>query len=134
MKTQKPHSLVNKALDLWSGSELCQHKPSFDGTETLGLDVVTDPASSIYMQIPIPPVLDHQCDAVIIQWMELFGSQLINLLWRKICARKQQDWFEVFLTGFILINNIEYVYGLQRDYVRMYSMTTVSSGHGEMWS
>ena len=77
------------------------------------------------MEIPIPPVLDLQCDTAIIHWMRSLGTQLITLLWQKVSARKRQDWFEVFLTGFILINNIEYVYGLQKEYVQMYSMTTV---------
>ena len=78
------------------------------------------------MQIPIPPVLDHQCDAAIIHWMRILGTQLITLLWQKVSAKKRQDWFEIFLTGFILINNIEYVYGLQKEYVDLYSKTTVS--------
>lgn len=81
----------------------------------------------MYKKVPIPPVLDHQCDTVIIQWMEGLGSQLITRFGQKVCARKQEDWLEVFLTGFILINNIEYVYGIQKEFVHMYSTTTVSS-------
>lgn len=58
--------------------------------------------------------------------MKNLGCQLMTLLWRKVCAKKREDWFEVFLTGFILINNIEYVYGIQKAFVRMYAITTVS--------
>ena len=111
---------------MWAGSKLCNHKRTFDGTETLGLEAITDPASPIYMGIPIPPVLDHQCDTIIIEWMKDLGSQLITLLWRKVSRRKRQDWFEVFLTGFVLINSIEDIYGLQKEYIRMYSNTMAS--------
>lgn len=121
---QNPRSLVSKALDLWAGSKLCQFERSFDGSETLGLAAVSDPASPMYTKIPIPPVLDYQCDTVIIQWMKDRGSKLIALLCDKVCEKKRRDWFEVYLTGYILINNIEYVYGIQSKFVQMYSITT----------
>ena len=126
IKAKNPQSLVSKALDLWTGSKLCQFERSFDGSETLGLEAVSDPASPMYTKIPIPPVLDYQCDTVIIQWMKDRGSKLIALLCNKVCEKKRGDWFEVFLTGYILINNIEYVYGIQSKIVQMYSITTVS--------
>ena len=126
IKAQNPQSLVSNALDLWTGSKLCQFERSFDGPETLGLEAVNDPASPMYDKIPIPPVLDYQCDTMIIQWMKDRGSKLISLLCNKVCRKKRADWFEVFLTGYILTKNIEYVYGIQKSFIQMYSTMTVS--------
>jgi hypothetical protein len=36
---------------------------------------------------------------------------------RKVGAKKRSDWFEVFLAAFVMINNIEYVYGQQKEFL-----------------
>ena len=105
---------------------MCQFERFLDGSETLGLEIVTDPASPLFNKVPIPPVLDYQCDTAIIRSMKNLGTRLICRLWKKISVGKQEDWFELFLTGFIIINNIEYVYGVQEKFMQSYSTTTVS--------
>ena len=80
----------------------------------------------MYEKIPIPPVLDHQCDTLIIGIMKAHGTDLLKLLWRAVCEKKRAAWFEIFLTIFTLNNNIEYVYGIQKEWAQMYSGTTVS--------
>ena len=77
-------------------------------------------------EIPIFPVLDYQCDAAIIQWMEDLESQLTALLWHQVCVRKRDDWLEVFFPGYVLVNDIKYVYDLQEKFVHIYSVTTAS--------
>lgn len=80
------------------------------------MSIVVDPLSFLHGAILIPPVLDQQCDTVIIEEMEANLEKLLKLLFKKVCAKKQQDWLEMFLTIFILVNNAEYVYRAQKQF------------------
>ncbi|KAF1990069.1 hypothetical protein K402DRAFT_247362 [Aulographum hederae CBS 113979] len=124
-----PHSMVSTALDLWSGSRMCALDRSLNGNQTLGQAKIHDPLSPLFDQYPIPPILDLQCDTVTIKWMRRLANGLLKHLWRKVerkLSRKKVDstnyeeWFEMFLTVFIMVNNIEYVYGIAKDLAFQY--------------
>ena len=86
---------------------------------------IDDPESHLFGHVPIPPVLDHQCDSMAIEYMKELTASLLSAISRKIQAgrRCRKDWFEVFLTKFILLNNLEYVYGIQKTFQKYLGST-----------
>jgi hypothetical protein len=106
------------ALDIWVGSKLCATEKSLVGTELLGMEVVRTPGL-LHNLIPVPPKIDNQMDAVVINWMIATATRLMGVFSRKLVSKKGL-WFEIFLTIFILINNIEYVYGVQEKFASMF--------------
>jgi hypothetical protein len=125
LKDNHPKSLVSAALDVWACSRMCARDRGLDGDETLGQEKIADPSSPFYNQVPIPPILDHQCDTVTIKWMEKLAAALIKTLWKKLGDKKREDWFEVFLTVFIMVNNVEYVYGIAKELAHQYALNAV---------
>ncbi|KAH6662142.1 hypothetical protein B0J14DRAFT_571163 [Halenospora varia] len=112
-----PDSIVNTALGIWVGSKLCGTEKSLVGAELLGISVVQEPGQLLDRLIPAPPKIDHQLDSMVIEWMCENATALMRSLARKLIAKKRKDWFEVFLTMLILTNNIEYVYGMQKEFM-----------------
>ncbi|PVH80969.1 hypothetical protein DL98DRAFT_515097 [Cadophora sp. DSE1049] len=105
------------ALDVWVGSKLCATEKSLVGSETLGMSVVQEPGQLFDRLIPAPPKIDHQLDSMVIEWMTELSTKPMSAFARKLIAKKRRDWFEVFLTLFIIVNNIEYVYGMQKEFM-----------------
>lgn len=116
LKEHHPKSLANAALDVWACSRMCARNRGLDGEETLGQQKVADPSSPFYNQVPIPPMPDHQCGTVTIKWMSTIATALIKTL-EKLSDKKRDDWLEVFLTVFIMVNNVEYVYGIAKNWL-----------------
>jgi hypothetical protein len=112
-----PGSTVHTALEIWVGSKLCATEKSLTGVEILGMTIVQEPGQLLDRLIPAPPKIDHQLDSMVIEWMCETASKLMSYLARKLIAKKRRDWFEVYLTIFVLLNNIEYVYGMQKEFM-----------------
>jgi hypothetical protein len=83
------------------------------GEQTLGISPVDDDASPYYGRIPIPPVVDAQLDALWMAKMNQIQKRLLSGLKKKIMGRKREDWFFNFLTIFILIANLEFIYRMK---------------------
>lgn len=124
-------TLVTQALQVWVGSKLCSTERSLTGLELLGMTSIDDPESHLFGHVPIPPVLDHQCDSMAIEYMKELTASLLSAISRKIQAgrRCRKDWFEVFLTTFILLNNLEYVYGIQKTFQKYLGSTDEFGSH-----
>jgi hypothetical protein len=99
------------------GSKLCGTEKSLAGEERLGLQAVDEPGALLHGLVPAPPKIDHQLDTVVIDWMTKNATNLMKHLAMKLVAKTQQDWFDIFLTLFIIINNIEYVCGAQEEFM-----------------
>jgi uncharacterized membrane protein len=59
-----------------------------------------------------------------IEWMKELTSKLLKAIALKIQKKDRSTWFEIFLTMFVLLNNLEYVYGIQQAF-RAYLGRTV---------
>lgn len=59
-----------------------------------------------------------------IEWMKELTSKLLKAIALKIQKKDGTQWFEIFLTMFVLLNNLEYVYGTQQAF-RAYLGRTV---------
>ncbi|KAE8451782.1 hypothetical protein EG329_002622 [Mollisiaceae sp. DMI_Dod_QoI] len=119
---EHPRSILNSALDLWSCTRMNAYDRSLVSEETLGQEKVTDPASPFFNVVPIPPKLDYQCDMVGIKWQNDLAEFLIKELWKKLLKRNRDDWFEVFLVVFVLLNNVEFVYGIGKELSTQYGL------------
>ena len=126
--------MVSTALDLWAGSRMCALDRSLEGEETLGQTKIGDRLSPLFDQYPIPPMLDLQCDTVTISWMRKIASRLLKSLWKRVEKKNSrekaggtnyEEWFEMFLTVFIMVNNVEYVYGIAKDLAYQYVLNAV---------
>jgi hypothetical protein len=78
-----------------------------------GIEVVKDKNSIHDGQCPVPPVLDHQLDALMIIRMIEWKNDIFRRMKKKIKDRARNCWFEVFLTTFVLLTNLQYVYQSQ---------------------
>lgn len=65
-------------------------------------------------------MLDYQLDTTVIGWMELSMKKMLKQLWKVLLKRDKNDWFEVYITVFILIHNFEVVYENQVDYIQIH--------------
>ena len=126
LKAKNPQSIVGTALDLWAGSWMCAFDRSLEGEETLGQAKICDPTSPLFDQVPIPLMLDVQCDTVTINWMQKLASTLMKLLWTRVAKKNHDDWFEMFLTVFIMVHNLERVYGVAKELAHQYMLNAVS--------
>ncbi len=100
-------------MDIWVGSKICAVEKALVGDELLGMTNVQYPGHTIDNLVPVSPKIDHQLDTVVIDWMSDRGAKLMQEFSRKL-VRKKAHWFEIYLAMFIMLNNIEYVYGQQK--------------------
>lgn len=65
-------------------------------------------------------MLDYQLDSMMIDWMKVLMEQMLKELWKVLLKKgthRKESWFDVFLTIFLLVNNLEYVYEAQMDFI-----------------
>lgn len=96
----------------------------------LNVQPVDDLNSIHHGQCPVPPILDNQLDALMIIRMLQWQSDILGRVKKMIRDRKRNSWFEIFLTIFVLLTNLQYVYNSQ---IRWWTMhfNTVSLPDGE---
>lgn len=102
-----------------------------EGNETLGQEKVKNPLSPQLQRTPIPLMLDYQCDLVTIEWMENAGEGVFKILWTKLQKKNRGDWFEVFLTTFIMVHNIEFVCGVEKQLAYLYGLNAVGGNYSK---
>jgi hypothetical protein len=113
---------IHDALTICIITRLASKSFNLTGKETLGIGKVDDPVSPYYGRMPIPPLLDAQIDQI---WMEKMGrikKKMLSELKKKIMGRKHEDWYHIFLTLFVLIANLEFIYQVQNDQLNRYCL------------
>lgn len=74
--------------------------------------------------VPVPPKVDHQTDTAMIESMKKDGPNLVKKLKKLIDKRDRRDWYEIFLTVFVVLNNLEFLLRRQEVFLeemRMHS-------------
>ncbi|PVH98876.1 hypothetical protein DM02DRAFT_656926 [Periconia macrospinosa] len=120
LKYQERSRIVRDAVRIWIGSRLCAAKRTLLSEESLGMSVINVEDAPDFGHIPIPPMLDYQLDTIMIQWMESGMKQMLKQLWSILLKRHKKDWFEVYLSIFILIHNLEVVFECQKVYIQLH--------------
>jgi hypothetical protein len=90
-----------------------------NGSETLDIQPVNNPKFSIHGKAPVPNIIDYQIDTLIIHYMQRLMKELTKGLKKLIFSKNPTgNWYEIFLTIFVLISTLEHVYVAQISYLR----------------
>ncbi|KAL9565719.1 hypothetical protein ACKAV7_009901 [Fusarium commune] len=101
-------SLVKDSLRLWAGSRLTELPWMICGDNTLGQIPVQDLECPRTGTIPIPPIMDTQMDHLVIKnIMTPLRQRILAGLQSKIMEKKRENWYEIYLTTFVLLSNME---------------------------
>jgi hypothetical protein len=103
--------------------QACVHsavkQPLMFGSDTLDMAYVKNEKFGIHGKAPAPSVLDYQLDTLVIDYMQTKISALTSGLGKLIFTSKSKtNWYEIFLTIFILLCTLEHVYVSQIRYLR----------------
>lgn len=124
---QQEACMLKDALKIWVLTRLAYEGFGIIyGNEEFGVDVIDNPKSPYHGTAPIPPILDHQIDTVGITYMIRLKESVLKMLKTRIGRRKETDWYEIFLTMFVLLHNLEYVYKRQYQYRKRHENTVCS--------
>lgn len=115
--------MLKDALKIWILSRLAAEGFGIVGNETFDIPKVDNKNSPYYGTVPIPPILDHQLDTVGIRYMLKLKDNVLKTLKNRMSRRRQTQWYEVFLTIFVLLHNLEYVYRAQYQYMKRHEGT-----------
>lgn len=114
--------MIDAALTICIITRLASKSFNISGNERLGIKIVHDPVSPYYGRTPVPPFLDAQIDQI---WMEKMGKikkKMLSELKKRMIGRKQEDWYQIFITLFLLIANLEFIYQVQNDQLNRYCL------------
>jgi hypothetical protein len=67
---------------------------------------------------PVPQAMGHQLDVAILKHINKVQTALLRELRCKIFQPGIKPWYELFLTVFILLSNLEYIHGGALGYLR----------------
>jgi len=117
---QHSSSIIDLALRIRCASFCSQGWASIIGNESLGIETFnfnTHGQSSYAafdrgMDTPIPNTIDHQLDVALLLTIKEYQRNLLEQLGKVIFSKaKRKPWYEIFLTIFVLLSNLEYVHG-----------------------
>jgi hypothetical protein len=78
------------------------------GNDTLGLSEVDDRENPWFGTIPVTPMMDTQLDQIFIQGeLQHLRTELLRVLNDKIKHYQREDFFDIYLSIFVLLCNCE---------------------------
>jgi hypothetical protein len=111
------------ALDLWAISRMIEIEWEMCGPDTLGVSPVTDPTNPRKGKIPIPPVMDTQLDQIIIkEVLYPLKNKFLDQFEARISPTRPEDWFDIYLTSFVVLSHIERLANHSAYHARLHSM------------
>ncbi|KAL6713797.1 hypothetical protein ACLMJK_008289 [Lecanora helva] len=100
--------IVSHALDMWSATRMVEKSWQIVGEDTLGMKTVVDTESPLYNMIPVTPIMNTQLDQIVIQHiLEPLRQSILEELNLKVEKGDPRDFYEIYLTIFILLCSIE---------------------------
>jgi hypothetical protein len=113
-------SIVSLALEILACVHVNVTVPIMVGSDTLDVSPVSDAKFSVYGKCQIPSVLDYQIDTLYIHHMQRLMKDVSKGLKKLIFASNNTaNWYEIFLTIFVLLVSLERVYIAQIRYIRI---------------
>ena len=75
---------------------------------------------------PLPLSIDHQLDVALLLAIKKYQKELLGKLTKMVFGKARKPWYEIFLTIFILLSNLEYVHsgGLSFYHAQMKTAST----------
>lgn len=112
-------SPVNIAAKIQACVHIAVKQPIMMDSEVLGIKTVDNAKFSIHGKAPVPSVIDYQLDTLMIHYMQRQMKEVTKKLKKLISASNPTgNWYEIFLTIFVLVSTIEHVYMAQMLYLR----------------
>lgn len=112
---------IDLALRIRCASFCSQGWGSIVGSESLGIEAVDFNIKGACgynaydrgLDTPLPLSIDHQFDVALLLTIKEHQVKVLKLLSKMIFPPKgrKPPWYEIFLTIFVLISNLEYVHG-----------------------
>ncbi|KAK0645707.1 hypothetical protein B0T16DRAFT_457705 [Cercophora newfieldiana] len=121
----KSGSLVSIALDLWAVSRMIEIEWEMCGPDTLGVHRINDMTNPRNGKIPIPPMMDTQLDQIVIrEVLYPLKKKFLDEFEARISPLRAEDWFDIYLASFIVLNHIERLALHSAYHARLHSMPT----------
>ncbi|KAF2760655.1 hypothetical protein EJ05DRAFT_525789 [Pseudovirgaria hyperparasitica] len=79
------------------------------------------------MDTPLPQAMGHQFDVAILKYINELQVELVKGLKSKIFGSGAKPWYEIFLTCFVLLSNLEYIHDGASTYARSKMKTALES-------
>ncbi|ORY00359.1 hypothetical protein BCR34DRAFT_112691 [Clohesyomyces aquaticus] len=76
---------------------------------------------------PLPAAIAHQIDVAVLNCLKKLEKQCAKQLMRFIFQSGRKDWYQLFLTFFVLLWNLEYIHGSAESYIMSKSGTMLES-------
>jgi hypothetical protein len=93
------------------------------GEDTLGVPKSEDPQSPYFGLVPTTPMMNAQLDQIFTQCvLRPLKTKLLSDLDLKIRTGNPQDFFEIYLTIFILLCNCESIATAQISFARKFGL------------
>lgn len=109
------NSPVRNALQIRAGAVTNSRYLAVAETGTFGLSVVENDTPYYFQEVPLPTMVSYQTQAIVALQMTRELNHVVKAMKRKLFAEdNRKAWFELFLTVFILLTTVEYVYQKQR--------------------
>lgn len=118
--------MVRMALSIWLNSRFLERTWRICGAERLGIDLVCDESNPWNGIVPVTPIMDQQLDDIVIRWTLVpLEEKLLRQLNQKIYdhQKAKENWLEIYLTIFLLLNNTEVQLAHYRQFARRYGFS-----------
>jgi len=122
--------MVHQALTLWSSSRLIERTWRIIDAEKIGVQPFSGKGNPWEDIVPVTPIMDGQLDEIVIAEVlqplrQGVLSQLSNIL--HSAPKSKTEWFNVYLTCFILLNNNEFQMNHDNRYAKILGMPVRTS-------
>ena len=114
--------MISGALSICIITRLLCKSFNLSGTESLEVSDVDDPTSPYYGRKPIPPLLDAQIDEIWMEKLAKIRKKVLGDLKKHVLERTKtrSNWYLIFLTVFLLLLNLEFLYQNQNRQLERY--------------
>jgi len=101
-------SLIKLTIKFWVAGRLIEEPWSIRGDEKLGMKPDPLPASPFSKRIPVTPIMDFQIDNIVIyDYLRHMLDDIRKAMKARIMPIKKEDWFDIHLATFILLNHVD---------------------------
>ncbi|KAK3686249.1 hypothetical protein B0T22DRAFT_483143 [Podospora appendiculata] len=121
-------TLVSRALSFWVTMRFIEHPWRVCGGDLPPFEPPLDRGCPWSGIIPVTPVMDTQIDDTALKTLIIpLGKSILLDLDRKIRHRRREDWFEIYLTTFIVMNNFDFIFKDVSSYASRHGLKARSS-------
>jgi hypothetical protein len=126
-------TLLEPALKLWVASRFIETPWHIAGPETLGMSKDSHIKSPYHEQIPQTPIMDFQLDNLVIySLLQPLLKEILNTLKTKTLSSRMEDWFELQLTHYILLNTVELTLAHDVEFARLHNIKKSQWSNGPL--